>query len=57
MIKKCSKCTEEMECKSDNDCWCLTKPYIRLDETDQYNDCLCEKCLLELYNARSQNSN
>jgi len=57
MIKNCSKCDGKMECKGLDSCWCFALPYVRLDETTQYNDCICEKCLLELYNARSQNHN
>ena len=53
----CERCQTKFTCNSsDNNCWCFEKPYIRLDETTQYNDCLCEKCLIELHNARSQNN-
>lgn len=56
-MKNCSRCDCEMECTGSNDCWCFTLPYIRLDITESYNDCLCKQCLIELTNARSQNNN
>jgi hypothetical protein len=54
----CQRCQTEFTCnRNGNECWCFKLPYIRLDDTDKYNDCLCEKCLIELYNERSKNNN
>ncbi len=54
----CEKCRTKFICnRTDKECWCLKLPYVRLDETTQYNDCLCEKCLIELHDARSKNNN
>lgn len=54
----CEKCRTKFICNgSGYDCWCFEKPYIRLDETEKFNDCLCEKCLIELHDARSKNNN
>lgn len=53
MKKICPKCGAEFECKHAADCWCsritltdTTKLFLK----ERYNDCLCEKCLLEIAN-------
>ena len=54
----CERCKLEFVCNgSGNDCWCFELPYVRLDNTDQYKDCLCKKCLIELHDARSKDNN
>ena len=54
----CERCLTKFICNgSGYDCWCFEKPYVRLDATDNYKDCLCEKCLIELQNETSQNHN
>ncbi len=56
--KVCERCKKEFVCKSDEgSCWCFELPYIRLDKTNQYSNCLCYKCLLELQNETSKNNN
>jgi hypothetical protein len=54
----CERCNTKFICNGqDKYCWCFEKPYVRLDDTEQYKDCLCEKCLIELHNARSKDNN
>jgi hypothetical protein len=53
---KCERCGKEFSCKGLKDCWCLSKPYVRLDKSQDYKDCLCENCLEELYNASKNNN-
>jgi len=54
----CGRCQNKFICNStEKECWCLKLPYIPLTETDQFKDCLCEKCLIELHNAKSKNNN
>jgi hypothetical protein len=54
----CAKCKQEFVCNgSGYDCWCFEKPYIRLDETEKYDDCLCEQCLIDIHNERSKDNN
>lgn len=54
----CERCNTDFVCnRSNGECWCLKLPYVRLDETENYKDCLCEKCLTEIYNERSKNNN
>lgn len=54
----CERCKAIFLCSRDsNICWCTTKPYIRLDITESYKDCLCEKCLEEIHNETSKNNN
>lgn len=55
---ECQKCKVTFTCfNSENNCWCFEMPYLRLDETEQYKDCICKNCMLELYDARSKNNN
>lgn len=54
---KCERCGTKFSCRGMEDCWCLSKPYIRLDTSEKYKDCLCEKCLAELQNERSKDNN
>jgi hypothetical protein len=28
-----------------------------LDETEKYDDCLCEQCLIDIHNERSKDNN
>lgn len=57
-ILNCERCKNEFTCNgTQHDCWCFQKPYVRLDKTEKYIDCLCEKCLTELQNEHSQNHN
>ena len=53
----CQRCQTEFNCKKSNECWCTTIPYIKYQYTMQYNDCICEKCLVELHNETSKNNN
>lgn len=54
----CDRCKAQFICNgSGYDCWCFEKPYVRLDKTEDYKDCLCEKCLIELSNETSKNNN
>lgn len=56
--KVCERCGQEFTCKSDEGvCWCFELPYIRLDKTNQYNNCLCYNCLLQLQDETSKNNN
>ena len=53
----CERCNREFVCnKNGESCWCYTKPYVRLDVTESYKDCLCEKCLEELYETSKNNN-
>jgi len=53
----CEKCRTKFICNgSGYDCWCFDQPYIRLDKTEQYTDCLCERCVIELYHENSENN-
>lgn len=55
---KCERCANEFVCnRNDIECWCYKFPHVRLDSTEKYNDCLCEKCLIELHNERSKDNN
>jgi len=55
---KCERCGNDFICnRNEKECWCFKLPYVRLDKTQKYNDCLCEKCLIELYNETSKNNN
>ena len=54
----CQRCNDKFVCKGSSDkCWCFEKPYVRLDKTYTYVDCLCQQCLEELYNETSKNNN
>jgi hypothetical protein len=54
----CERCRTKFICNgSESSCWCFQISYVRLDKTEQYKDCLCEKCLIELENETSQNHN
>lgn len=53
----CQRCGKEFTCTGDNKCWCTNIPYVKFEHTVQYNDCICEKCLVELYNETSKNNN
>lgn len=59
MIKKiCEKCFEEFTCTgNDGHCWCFELPYVRLDETDEYKNCLCKKCLVKIIDEKCKNNN
>jgi len=55
---KCERCQKEFICNGAGyDCWCFEKPYIRLDYTEKYDDCLCEQCLIDIHNERSKDNN
>jgi dihydroneopterin aldolase len=48
---KCSKCGEEFKCKPQGGCWCnkyeLTPNQLQ-EIKDNYEDCLCEECVISL---------
>ncbi len=54
---KCERCGTKFSCNGIKNCWCLSKPYVRLDISQEFKDCVCEKCLEELHNETSKNNN
>lgn len=53
MLKRCSKCFESFECKSDNIEKCDCSKIYLPDElkkyiSNNYSDCLCLNCLIDI---------
>lgn len=56
--KICEKCNDIFACTGNSDhCWCFDLPYIRLDDTSEYKNCLCKKCLVEIIDEKRKNNN
>jgi len=54
---KCDRCQKEFICKgADYNCWCFEKPYVNIEKTENYNDCLCEQCLIDIHNESKNNN-
>jgi len=56
--KECVYCHESFSCgASDKTCWCMAYDVSEAELIKirkQFNDCLCEKCLIELTGARKK---
>ena len=58
-MKTCEKCGVAFKCgaKTDTRCWC--NAYAVTEESlknirEKYNDCLCEKCLIEMAGIKAK---
>jgi len=63
MIKECAKCKKEFSCRHDEilECHCVQVPISAKAQkylTENFKDCLCNKCLREvagMFNVKSNN--
>lgn len=44
-MKKCAFCHIEIECTSNNACWCYSLPHIPIEINK--DNCLCKSCLIQ----------
>lgn len=50
MEKKCSNCGSLFECEEDEQsCWCSSFPKFSRGELKKEMDCMCKKCLKQMY--------
>lgn len=50
----CERCGNTFVCSSNyKQCWCFSLPNVKINEN--YKDCVCQKCLQELYEKSKNN--
>lgn len=42
---KCARCHDEFACAGDQSCWCFSLSIIPKEVLEQFDGCLCRKCL------------